>query len=130
LSQARLAEIIGEPQDNIASGEVTDPPPGDVLPKLAKALGVEIADLIINAAKPALAQQKTVSPKLRRLFDQISLLPTRQQNTIIKVLSVFLENFHRAASPKSLAKLKTKAKSKSKSKLKSNKPDNTDSLTS
>jgi transcriptional regulator with XRE-family HTH domain len=117
LSQARLAEIIGETQGNIAFWEVTNKPPrGDVLPKLAKALGVEIADLILHADKPPATQQKPAPPKLRRLFDEVLQLPTRQQNTIIEVLAVFLENFRRNAKAKVNSNINPAAKAKSKTK--------------
>ena len=47
ISQIELAELIGEPQQNVAYWERADKPPrSDVLSKIAKALGVSIEELI------------------------------------------------------------------------------------
>ncbi len=50
LSQAELAKALGVPQSSIGFWETASKPPrSDILPKLAKALGVRVEDLLGSA---------------------------------------------------------------------------------
>src|SRR5438477_8757806 len=75
LTHYDLARKVGVPQPNIAFWELSSKPPrSDVLPKLAKALGVTLDELIEdNSAKDILRLRRGPSGKLRKLFDDLSL---------------------------------------------------------
>src|ERR1051326_4873357 len=92
LSQYDLARKVGVPQPNIAFWELSAKPPrSDVLPKLARALGVTLDDLIEDkSAKEILHNRRGPSGKLRKLFDELSLLPRYQQDKIVDFLSLFI----------------------------------------
>jgi transcriptional regulator with XRE-family HTH domain len=97
LSQAELARLIGEPQQNVALWEQSDKPPrSDAIPKLAKALGVRVEDLFTEKASP----QRPSGPvgKVRKLFDEVAKLPRRQQDKIVEFLAPIVEDFKRRAS--------------------------------
>jgi len=90
LSQYDLADLVGVSQSAIAFWEVSDTPPrSSALPKLAKALGVKIVDLLNG--DPSLKQMRGPTGKLRRLFEEVSKLPRRQQEKIIEFVSAFVE---------------------------------------
>jgi transcriptional regulator with XRE-family HTH domain len=96
LTQAELAATVGEPQQNIALWEQSDKPPrSDVIPKLAKALGVAVEDLF--AHKPAPARRAGPVGKVRRLFDDVARLPRRQQDKIVEFLTPIVEQFKKTA---------------------------------
>jgi transcriptional regulator with XRE-family HTH domain len=97
FSQAELASLADEPQQNIALWETSDKPPrSDAIPKLAKALGVRIEDLFVETVKP----NKPIGPtgKLRKLFESISTLPRRQQEKIVDFVRPVVEQYKREAS--------------------------------
>lgn len=88
LSQAALAEAIGVPQPNIAFWEFADKPPrSDVLPALAKALGVSVEDILSPGSKPSSNKLKP-GPKGRLLkaFEAVSSLPKRQQEVLLQFI--------------------------------------------
>jgi transcriptional regulator with XRE-family HTH domain len=96
ISQADLARTVGESQQNIALWEQSEKPPrSDVLPKIAKALGVSI-EVLLNVE---LAQQPQRRPgpagKVGKLFDEVSKLPRRQQDKIVEFLSPIVEDYKR-----------------------------------
>lgn len=95
LSQYDLARLIGEPQPNIAFWELNDKPPrSDVLPKMAEALGVHVEEILgINGAQ----RRGGPAGKVRKLFDQVSKLPRRQQDKVIEFVSAFVEKQEQAA---------------------------------
>jgi transcriptional regulator with XRE-family HTH domain len=98
LSQAELARTVGESQGNIAFWEVSAKPPrSDVLPKLAKALGVSIEDILVSdsaiSANKIRSQKTGPTGKLRKLFEEASKLPRHQQDKICEFLSIFLKQF-------------------------------------
>jgi len=96
LSQYELAEIVGEPQSNIATWELSDKPPrSDVLPKLAKALGVSIAALIGVKGNAADARKGPVG-KVRQTFEAVSRLPRRQQEKVVEFVSAFVSQYKSA----------------------------------
>jgi len=96
LSQYELAEMIGEPQPNIAYWELSDKPPrSDVLHKLADALAVSITDLLsINGARAVTRKVGGKPPgKLRKVFEDVSRLPRRQQEKIIEFVTAFVKHY-------------------------------------
>lgn len=87
ISQRELARLIGERQSNIQYWETTGKiPRSDVLAPMARALGVTVEELL--GQKPS----RVVSPggKARQAFDEVSKLPRRQQDQIVKVVNALL----------------------------------------
>jgi transcriptional regulator with XRE-family HTH domain len=88
LSGRELARLIGESSTNVSywerSGQI---PRSDVLLPMAKALGVSVEELL-GLDKP----RRVVSPggKVRHVFEEVSKLPRRQQENIVKVVSALL----------------------------------------
>lgn len=94
LSQIELAKIVGETQQNIAFWEQSDKPPrSEVLPKMAQALGVEIADILGSGALPA--RKPGPAGRLQRAFNDVSSLPRRQQEKVIDFLDALLIKYKR-----------------------------------
>lgn len=99
LGQYELAEMIGEPQPNIAYWELSEKPPrSDVLHKLADALGVSITDLLsINGQRTMVRKVSGKPPgKLRKVFEDVSRLPRRQQEKIIHVVSALVMQYEQS----------------------------------
>jgi transcriptional regulator with XRE-family HTH domain len=92
LSQTELARLVGEPQQNIAQWEQSEKPPrADAIPKIAQALGVRIEDLV--ATKAPAPRRSGPAGKVRKLFDEVSKLPRRQQDKIVEFLSPIVEEY-------------------------------------
>ncbi len=88
LSQYELARLIDEPQPNIAFWELNEKPPrSDVLPKMAEALGVRVEDILGINGTP---RRGGPAGKVRKLFDQVSKLPRRQQDKVVEFVSAFV----------------------------------------
>lgn len=98
LSQYELAEMVGEPQPNIAYWELSEKPPrSDVLPKMADALGVEIVDLLsVNGARVTAQRSSRPAGKLRQVFDDVSKLPRRQQEKIVEVVAALVSRYEQS----------------------------------
>lgn len=97
LSQAALARLIGESQQNVAYWEQSDKPPrSDVLPKLAHILGVSVEHLV-DARTPVTRRSGPVG-KVRKLFEDVSELPRRQQEKVVEFVSALVEQYKRQAS--------------------------------
>ena len=90
LSQIELGEILGVNQQTIAFWEQNDKPPrSTVLPKMAKALGVKVEDLL--ACKRTRPETKPgPTSKLQKTFEAVSQLPRQQQKKIIEIIELFL----------------------------------------
>jgi len=98
ISQKELSELIGETQQNIAYWEQSEKPPrSDVLPKIAKALGVSIEDILDIEAKTP----KKTGPvgKLQILFEEVSDLPRRQQEKIMEFITAFVSHYKQTKRP-------------------------------
>jgi transcriptional regulator with XRE-family HTH domain len=96
LSQAELARLIGEPQQNVALWEQSNKPPrSDAIPKLARALSVQVEDLFTDKATSP--RRSGPVGKVRKLFDEVSCLPRRQQDKIVEFLAPIVEEFKRKA---------------------------------
>jgi len=85
LSQSELAQRLGVHRSNIGFWENNGIiPRSDLLTPMAEALGVSVNDLLGKASKP-----KRAAPPMGRarlVFDQVSKLPRRQQQHIIRVV--------------------------------------------
>jgi len=93
LSQEDLAQRVGVPQQTIAFWEQSDKPPrSDVVPQLAEALGVSIQILF---SENGVAVKKKGGPdgKLRKIFEDASHLPRRQQEKIAEFVTAFINQY-------------------------------------
>lgn len=96
LTQTELAQLVGELQQNIAYWEQSERPPrSDVLPKLAKVLGVKI-EQILEGELPKTRRAGPVG-KAQKIFEEVSTLPRRQQERIIETVSALVEQYKRRA---------------------------------
>lgn len=97
LSQAELAKILGVTQSTIGYWETaTKPPRSDVLPKLAKVLGVRVED-ILGSAPIAPASRPGPVGKLQRAFEHASVLPRRQQELVVEFVDTLVQRLKRAS---------------------------------
>jgi transcriptional regulator with XRE-family HTH domain len=82
---------------NIAFWELSSKPPrSDVLPKLAKVLGVRVEELL---GDPGLAPPRRPGPvgKLQRAFELASSLPRKQQELVTRFVETLAEQQRRAS---------------------------------
>jgi transcriptional regulator with XRE-family HTH domain len=100
LTQAELAELVGETQRNIAYWEQADKPPrSDVIPRLASVLGVKVDTLLSPDGDLASITDRTRGPvgKARKAFEDVSRLPRRQQDKILEIVEAFVAQHSRKA---------------------------------
>jgi transcriptional regulator with XRE-family HTH domain len=93
FSQEELSQKIGVPQQTIAFWERTGKPPrSEVLHQLAETLGVTIEVLLSENGVAMVAAKKKGGPngKLRKIFEDASRLPRRQQEKIAEFVSAFI----------------------------------------
>lgn len=96
LTQTELAQLVGESQQNIAFWEQSEKPPrSDVLPKLAKVLGVKI-EQILEGDLPETRRAGPVG-KVQKIFEQVSTLPRKQQERIVETVSALVAQYKRGA---------------------------------
>ena len=96
LSQAELARTIGVPQQNVAYWETTNKPPrSEVLPTMAKALGVRVEDLLGETA--SLARKPGPVGRLQRVLEKASDLPRRDQQLIADFVETLVERHKKAS---------------------------------
>jgi len=87
LSQRELARRLDVHHSNIGFWERTGTPPrSDLLPKIAKALGVSVDELLGNPAK----RRQSPGGRLGEIFDQVSQLPRGKQQRIIGVVEALV----------------------------------------
>ena len=97
LTQAELADLIGDVQPNIAYWEASEKPPrSDVLPKLAKVLGVSVEDLL--SADLLTEPKRGPVGRMQKVFADVSQLPRRQQAKIIELVEALVDQHRRKAS--------------------------------
>jgi len=90
LTQRQLADKLGQPQSNIAYWERRAPaPPGEVLPDLARILGVSI-DVLLGV-RPIKQKPNVAKGQLQQVFEQASKLPRRQQMKVVEFVEAFVE---------------------------------------
>ncbi|HKO53710.1 MAG TPA: helix-turn-helix domain-containing protein [Polyangiaceae bacterium] len=96
LSQAELARALGVPQSSVGFWETASKPPrSDILPKLAKALGVRVEHLLGSAPVAAPGRPGPVG-KLQRALEQASVLPRRQQELVVEFVNTLVQRQKRA----------------------------------
>lgn len=96
LTQVELAQLVGESQQNIAFWEQSEKPPrSDVLPKLAKVLGIKIEQIL----EGDLPQTRRAGPvgKVQKIFEEVSTLPRKQQERIVETVSALVAQYKRGA---------------------------------
>ncbi len=94
LTQVELAQLVGESQQNIAFWEQSEKPPrSDVLPKLAKVLGIKIEQIL----EGELPQTRRAGPvgKVQKIFEEVSTLPRKQQERIVETVSALVAQYKR-----------------------------------
>ena len=99
LTQIELATFLQVPHANIAFWEWSEKPPrSDLLPLFAKALGVQIHDLIIDAN--ATQKAKRVGPigEIQKTFEEVKQLPRSQQRKVLEMVQALVEQYKRKAS--------------------------------
>lgn len=94
LSQAELADAVGVSPKTIAYWETTATPPrSDVLPQLARALGVRV-EAILGDRQQEIRRPGPVG-KLQRVFEQAVALPRREQELVAKFVATLVEQHQR-----------------------------------
>lgn len=98
LSQYELAEMLGVPQSNVAFWEQSEKPPrSDLLPKMADVLGVGLADLLnVNGGRVTVQRSSRPPGKVRKVFEDVSRLPRRQQEHIVRVVSALVMQYEQS----------------------------------
>ncbi len=97
LTQAEVAAALGVPQQNVAFWEfATKPPRSDVLPQLAKALGVTV-EAILSPGASRVAQRRGPKGKLLEAFEAAASLPKGQQEKLREVIDAMVQGFRRKA---------------------------------
>jgi transcriptional regulator with XRE-family HTH domain len=98
LSQTELAKAISVSQQTVAYWETSAVPPrSDVLPKMAKALGVRVEDILGDAPVNAVRQPGPVG-EVQRTFEEVRKLPRKQQRKVIEMVQALVEQYKRKAS--------------------------------
>jgi transcriptional regulator with XRE-family HTH domain len=98
LSQTELAKAISVSQQTVAYWETSAVPPrSDVLPKMAKALGVRVEDILSDAPVNAVRLPGPVG-EVQRTFDEVRRLPRKQQRKVIEMVQALVEQYKRKAS--------------------------------
>lgn len=101
LSQADLAQAIGEKQQTVAYWERSARPPrSSAIPKLARVLGVSTELLLSEPGPAALRPPAKPAPvgRIQKLFEQVARLPRRQQDKVLEFVSAFIDQYRRKAS--------------------------------
>lgn len=98
LSQTELANAINVSQQTVAYWETSNVPPrSDVLPKMAKALGVRVDEILADGPINAVRQPGPVG-EVQRTFDEVRKLPRKQQRKVIEMIQALVEQYKRRAS--------------------------------
>jgi transcriptional regulator with XRE-family HTH domain len=98
ISQIDLARAIGETQQNVAYWEQSEyPPRADVIPKIAKALGVRIEQIIDPETASTAPLRAGPVGRVGKAFHEVSRLPRRQQDKIIEIVEAFVAQYTRKA---------------------------------
>jgi transcriptional regulator with XRE-family HTH domain len=83
---------------NIALWERSEKPPrSDLLHKLADALAVTVAELLNVNGEMSIAKRSSRPPgKVRKVFEDVSRLPRRQQEHIVRVVSALVMQYEQS----------------------------------
>lgn len=94
LSQEELAKKIGTPQQNIAYWEQSNKPPrSEVLMAIADALKVRVEALLVEDGEFSIKKKGGPEGRLRKIFEEASNLPRRQQEKVAEFVSVFVKQY-------------------------------------
>ena len=94
LTQAELAQAAGVPQTTIATWEWSSSPPrAEVLPRLAKALGVKLEDILVPQPVRTIAERPGPISEVQRAFEQVRGLPRTQQRKIVDMVLAVVERY-------------------------------------
>lgn len=89
LTQTQLGEMIGVSQQQVVSFEKgRRKVPVSALPKLSKALGVPIEELVGIEIKPG---KRGPTPRLQRQLEQLQKLPRSKQRFVTEMLDTVLQ---------------------------------------
>ncbi|MDE2014782.1 MAG: helix-turn-helix domain-containing protein [Alphaproteobacteria bacterium] len=89
MTQVQLAELMGVAQQVVGSWEVgRSRVPVAILPRLARALAVTVADLIGEEASPS---RRGPTPRLLQQVERIQRLPKSQQRFIMQMIDTALQ---------------------------------------
>lgn len=89
LTQTQLGEMIGVSQQQVVSFEKgRRKVPASALPRLSKALGVSVEELIGAESKPG---KRGPTPKLQRQLEQLQDLPRSKQRFVAEMLDTVLQ---------------------------------------
>ena len=89
LTQTQLAERTGVHPSNIGFWELSGTPPrGEVLPKMANALGVSV-DVLLGVT-PTKPKRQAAKGRLQHVFEAASKLPRRQQEKVADFVGAFV----------------------------------------
>jgi transcriptional regulator with XRE-family HTH domain len=92
ISQAELAKLLNTSQPAIAYWERSAVNlRSDVIAKLSQILGVS-ADELLGTRPPRSVASKPIG-KARKLFDEVSKLPRRQQEKIAELVKMFVSQY-------------------------------------
>lgn len=98
LTQIELAKALGLSQSTIAPWEWSKSPPrSDVLPKMAKVLGVRVEDLIVEDPPKTIANRPGPVGEVQRVFEEVRRLPRKQQRKILEMVTAVVEQYKRKA---------------------------------
>ena len=93
-SQAELARVLGIPQQNIGYWETAGKAPNsDILPQMAKVLGVGVEDLLGTPSQP---RKSGPVGRLQRVFEMASKLPRREQDIVVTFVESLVERQKKA----------------------------------
>jgi transcriptional regulator with XRE-family HTH domain len=98
LTQGELARAVGETQQNIAFWEqASKPPRSDVLPKLARVLGVRLENLLSD--EPVVVERRRSGPvgRLQKVLEEAQTLPRRQQDLVVQFVETLLSQHKKAS---------------------------------
>jgi DNA-binding XRE family transcriptional regulator len=99
LTQTELAHFLAVPQPNITFWEWSDKPPrSDVLPPMAKALGVSVEDLLVDSSPQTLPKRPGPIGEVQRAFEEVRSLPRKQQCKVVEFVFAFVNEYKRKAS--------------------------------
>lgn len=91
LSQQQVAEAVGVRQSTVATWERSPrPPKGDVLPALAKTLGVDLQSLIQCDEIKTAAGRRGPTSRFEKLVEEATKLPRRRQQRIADTLEALI----------------------------------------
>jgi transcriptional regulator with XRE-family HTH domain len=94
LTQWDLARRLRIDQSTVAFWERSDKPPrSDILPAMAKALGVSVENLLVDTAGEKTRLRAGPAGKLRKAFEQAAQLPRSQQEKIVDVVLALVKQY-------------------------------------